>query len=48
MMIQLIERNIPIDFGVCHTKFEVVIGHLDLKIGLSDIVNNLQATVLAI
>ena len=46
MMIQLRKREIPIDFGLYHSKFEVVIGHLDL--GLSDVVNNLQATVLAI
>ena len=48
MIIQLRKRDIPIDFGVCHSKFYVVIGHLDFKIGPSDVVNNIQATVLAI
>ena len=37
-----------IEIGVNCFKFEVTIGHLDLKIGPSDIVNNLQATVLPI
>ena len=37
-----------IEIGVNCFKFEVIIGHLDLEIGLSDVVNNLQATVFAI
>ena len=41
-------RRDAIENGINCFKFEVTTGHLDLEIGPSDIVNNLQATVLAI
>ena len=41
------KRRDAIENGVHCFKFEVTTGHLDLEIGPSDIVNNLQATVLA-
>ena len=48
MRIYLGKRRDAIENGVHCFKFEVTTGHLDLEIGLSDVVNNLQATVLAI
>ena len=48
MRIHLGKRRDAIEIGVHCFKFEVTTGHLDLKIGLSDVVNNLQATVLPI
>ena len=48
MRIHLGKRRDAMEIGVNCFKFEVATGHLDLEIGPSDIVNNLQATVLAI
>ena len=48
MRIYLGKRRNAIEIGVNCFKFEVSTGHLDLKIGPSDVVNNLLATVSAI
>ena len=48
MRIYIGKRMIAIEIGVNCFKFEVTTGHLDLEIGPSDIVNNLQAAVLVI
>ena len=42
------KRKYTREIGVYLLKFQVTTGHLDLKIGPSDNVNNLQDTVLAI
>ena len=48
MGIYLGKRRDAIENGVHCFKFEVTTGHLDLKNGPSDNVNNIQDTVLAI
>ena len=48
MRIYLGKRGDAIGNGVHCFKFEVTTGHLDLEIVLTDVVNNLSATVLAI
>ena len=47
-MIHLRKKKNAIEIGVNCFEFEVTTGHLDLKIGPSDIVTNLQVTVLVI
>ena len=47
-MIHPDKRNYTSEIGVHCFKFQVTTGHLDLEIGLSDNINNLPNTVLAI
>ena len=42
------KRKYTREIGVYRFKFQVITGHLDLEIELSDYVNNLQDTVSAI
>ena len=46
LSVHLWNRRNPIECGVPCFKYKVIIGHLDLKIRPSDIVTNLQVTVL--
>ena len=48
MRTHLGKKRDAFEIGVHCFKFEVTIGYLDLEIGPSDVVNNLQATDLAI